>query len=84
MRTTVTLDPDTRDLVARLMRDRGLSFKQALNYAVRQGLAPPARPSGSYTRPQPLGPARIDLVKARGLADRLEDEAITRELTEGR
>ena len=33
MRTTITLDPDTDEAVRRLMRDRGLSFKQAVNEA---------------------------------------------------
>jgi len=30
MRTTVTLDPDVERLVRDVMRERGLSFKQAL------------------------------------------------------
>jgi len=38
VRTTVTLDPDTRLLVERSMRERGLSFKQAVNEAIRAGL----------------------------------------------
>lgn len=84
MRTTVTLDADTRDLVERVMREQGLSFKQALNYAVRRGLAPSARPDVSYTAPRPLGPARVDLVKALGLADQFEDEALARRVVEGR
>jgi len=41
MRTTVTLDPDTRLLVERAMRERGLTFKQAVNEAIRAGLAAP-------------------------------------------
>ena len=35
MRTTITLDPDVEALVKRLMRDRGLSFKEAVNAANR-------------------------------------------------
>lgn len=35
MRTTVTLDPDTEVLLRRLMRVRGLSFKEALNMGFR-------------------------------------------------
>ena len=38
MRTTVTLDADTELLVRRRMRERGISFKQALNDAIRAGL----------------------------------------------
>jgi hypothetical protein len=39
MRTTVTLDPDVEALLRKAMRDRGLSFKEALNQAIRAGLA---------------------------------------------
>lgn len=33
MRTTVTLDAESGAIVRRLMRERGLTFKQALNTA---------------------------------------------------
>ena len=84
MRTTVTLDPDTRLLVERAMRERGLSFKDAVNDAIRIGLGD--RPEGprSYTAPHALGLARVDLTKALGLAGRLEDEELARRLVEGR
>ncbi|HLF56446.1 MAG TPA: ribbon-helix-helix protein, CopG family [Thermoanaerobaculia bacterium] len=39
MRTTVTLDDDVSAQLEREMRATGKSFKQALNDAVRQGLA---------------------------------------------
>ena len=38
MRTTVTLDPDVYRLILNAMRERGLSFKEVLNEAVRKGL----------------------------------------------
>ncbi|MCY3845120.1 MAG: antitoxin [Acidobacteria bacterium] len=38
MRTTVTLDPDTEHLLRIAMRERNLTFKAALNDAIRQGL----------------------------------------------
>ena len=38
MRTTVTLDPDTEHLLRTAMRERNLTFKAALNDAIRQGL----------------------------------------------
>ena len=38
MRTTVTLDPDVERVLQTAMRERGISFKQALNDAVRAGL----------------------------------------------
>ena len=84
MRTTITLDPDTRLLVERAMRDRGVSFKEAVNAAIRAGLRP-AQPGGRrYTAASALGPARVDLTKALSLAGQLEDEALARRLTEGR
>jgi len=84
MRTTVTLDPDTRLLVERTMRERGLSFKDAVNEAIRAGLAPADPDARRYTIPRTLGPARVDITKALGLAAELEDEALARRLAEGR
>jgi hypothetical protein len=40
MRTTVTLDGDVRRILQDAMRRRGISFKQALNDAVRASLQP--------------------------------------------
>jgi hypothetical protein len=37
VRTTVSLDADTESLVRQLMVERGISFKQALNDAIRAG-----------------------------------------------
>ena len=39
MRTTVTLEPDVESLIRHAMVQRDISFKQALNEAVRIGLA---------------------------------------------
>ena len=80
----MTLDPDTRLLVERAMRERGLSFKEAVNDAIRMGLG--ARPSDRrrYTVPRRLGPARVDLTKTLALAAELEDDALARRLAEGR
>lgn len=38
MRTTVTLDPDVERLIKDAMRERAISFKEALNKAARIGL----------------------------------------------
>ena len=82
MRTTVTLDPDTRILVERAMRERGLSFKEAVNEAIRAGLG--TKRTGTYTTPRDLGPARVDLTKALQLAGELEDDALALRLAERR
>jgi len=84
MRTTISLDADTRLLVERAMRERGLSFKEAVNQAIRAGLGDRSEGPASYTTPRPLGPARLDLTKALGLAAQLEDEALAHRLAEGR
>ena len=44
MRTTVTLDADTEQLLRSAMRERNVSFKAALNDAVRRGLRTHAAP----------------------------------------
>lgn len=84
MRTTVTLDPDARLLVERAMRERGVSFKQAVNDAIRAGLGADPATRRRYTTPRQLGPARVDLTHALRLAADLEDDALSRRLAEGR
>jgi hypothetical protein len=81
MRTTVKLDPDTRLLVERAMRERGLSFKEAVNDVIRAGPAPGGR---AYTTPRRLGPARADVTGALRIAANLEDDVLARRLAERR
>ena len=38
MRTTITLEPDVKALIDTAVKERGISFKEALNSAVRAGL----------------------------------------------
>jgi len=66
------------------MRERGMSFKDAVNEAIRAGLGRTHTAPARYTTPRSLGPARVDLVKALSLSGALEDEALTRRLAEGR
>ncbi len=79
MRTTVTLDSDTDAIVRRLMRERKLTFKQALNAAIRTGGPDSTRPA-FYTRTFDMGEASIDIDKASHFAAQLEDEEIIRKL----
>jgi hypothetical protein len=81
MRTTITLDPDVEALVRKAMRERGLSFKQAVNEAIRAGLAPRSDLPAAGTRTYRMGfnPV-IPLDKALRLAAQLEDEELTRKL----
>ena len=75
MRTTVTLDPDVEVLLKQAMRERGLSFKQALNEAVRAGLVRRDSPAAPFRqRTFQLGRPRVDLTKALALAGELDDQ----------
>ena len=78
MRTTITLDPDTDAAVRRLMRERGLTFKQAVNAAIRAGSG--ARRRKFRTPTANLGLPRIPLDHALRLASELEDEELIRKL----
>lgn len=82
-RTTVTLDPDVEALLRRAMREQKLSFKEALNQAVRAGLgkAPRrSRPFRQKTFPMGFRP-ELGLDKALSLAAALEDEETARKLS---
>jgi hypothetical protein len=77
MRTTVTLDPDTAALVRRRMQERGVSFKVALNEAIRDGLAPSPR-TPFRTPSRDMGLPTVNLDRALQLAADLEDEELVR------
>jgi Ribbon-helix-helix protein, copG family len=82
MRTTVTLDPDVAEQVKALARRRNLSFKVALNDAIRAGLAAERGGKRAYrvpARPMGLRPG-LDITHALRMADSLEDEEIVRKL----
>ncbi|MBA3877468.1 MAG: antitoxin [Anaerolinea sp.] len=84
MRTTVTLDPDADAVVRKLMRERKLTFKQALNAAIRAGVSTGQRKTISYTRTKSMGIPKVPLDKALQLAGQLEDEEIIRKLALGK
>lgn len=81
MRTTVTLDPDVEARLREVARRRGVSFKEALNGAVRAGLAA-GRSRRSYTTPSRSMGVRsgIDIDQALRLAAELEDAETLRKL----
>lgn len=82
MRTTVTLDPDVEAKLHARMRERGLSFKAALNEALRSGLGASAPVRRRFTvKPLPMGiRADIDIDKALSLAAEMEDVETLRKL----
>jgi len=78
MRTTVTLDPDVYARIRKLMRERGLSFNDAVNTAIREGLADQGERQPFETPTFEMGPARVPLERALTLAGELEDERLLR------
>jgi hypothetical protein len=82
VRTTVTLDPDVAARLKAVARERGISFKEALNAAVRAGLGGgrrAARPFRQPTQPMGLRPG-VTVDKALQLAAAFEDEELVRRL----
>lgn len=83
MRTTVTLDPDVERLLRDAMRERAISFKEALNEAARIGLHGAERkPSDKFIqRTFPMGDGQeFRWDKALAVADAIEDEELSRKL----
>jgi hypothetical protein len=86
MRTTVTLDPDVAAKLKQAARERGISFKEALNSSVRRGFERgEAKPRPYRVRAQNLGVRPgVNLDKALQLAGELEDAETIRKLRLGK
>lgn len=81
MRTAITLEPDAGAIVRRLMRDRGMTFKQAVNEAIRAGVAPTFRRRQRFRTPAfDMGAPLVPVDRALRLAADLEDEELIRKL----
>lgn len=83
MRTTVTLDADTEAALRALMAERGISFKQALNDAIRAGLLERRTTEAFTTQTASLGSPATDLDKALRIAADLEDEELILKMRRG-
>lgn len=83
MRTTVTLDADTEQIVRRRMAERQQSFTQAPTEAIREGASAQVGPLPFRTRAFSLGPSRVDLDQAPHLSADPEDEELLRRLNAG-
>jgi hypothetical protein len=84
MRTTITLDPDVERLLRDSMQARGVSFKKALNEAVRAGLTRTGRqrPQRFVQKSYSLGAEQhFRWDKALAVAEAIEDEEIARKLS---
>jgi hypothetical protein len=82
MRTTVTLDPDVETLIHTAMKERGLSFKDALNSAVRAGLTQARQRKRAFVQKSfSLGAEQnFRWDKALAAAEAIEDEESLRKL----
>lgn len=69
MRTTITLDPDVAARLAELQRERGVSFKDAVNETLRRGLGAAGAGEGAYRMP-----TRVLGIKPGIDIDRIRDE----------
>jgi hypothetical protein len=83
VRTTVTLDPDVDLLVKRAMRERGLTFKEAVNEAIRAGLGASPGTRLPTFETHDMGEPLVDITKALRLAGELEDDELARKLARG-
>ena len=84
MRTTVTLDSDVERLIRDAMRERAISFKEALNDAARTGLSgkPSKRLKKFAQKSFRMGAGQeFRWDKALAVADAMEDEELSRKLT---
>jgi len=83
VRTTITLEPDVEALIRTVMRERGISFKEALNSAVRAGLTQGRPKRRSFLqRSYSLGADQnFRWDKALEAAAAMEDEELARKLS---
>jgi hypothetical protein len=82
MRTTVTLDPDVLAKIKSYMREKGVSFKDAINTAIRIGLSRGGKQKKVFRQKSyNMGTPSIPLRKALQLASEMEDQEIIRDLT---
>jgi len=83
MRTTVTLDSDAEQLLRQRMSEAGVSFKRALNDAVRAGLGRRAAGAPFRTQVASLGVSAVNLDRALQIVGDLEDDDLVRKMRAG-
>ena len=70
-------------LIRQRMRERGVSFKAALNDAIREGAKERPAPVKFMTRTADLGVPAVNLDRALQIAAELEDEELLRRQRRG-
>jgi hypothetical protein len=82
VRTTVTLEPDVYALLRTAMKERGVTFKEALNAAVRAGLTSKQKGRTFTQKSFSLGREQdFRWAKALEAASAVEDEELGRKLS---
>ena len=81
MRRTITLEPDVAEIIQKRMREQGLSFPQAVNEAIRAGLAE-GEPRAFETPTFRMGFSVCSRRQALALSGALEDESLVQKLAE--
>lgn len=76
----MTLDSDTEQIIRKRMRERGQSFKEALNDAVRSGAT---GATVFRTQVASMGESRVNLDRALQLVADLEDDELIRKSRTG-
>ncbi len=84
VRTTITLDADTEALIRRRMKERGVSFKEAVNDAIREGAAKRVGRGRFRTEAADMGLPTVNLDQALRLAAELEGEETLRKMRAGK
>jgi Arc/MetJ family transcription regulator len=82
VRTTITIDPDVAALLDAVMRERGTSFKEAVNTALRAGLTAARREAHRFEQETyAMGEEpTFRWAKALATAEAMEDEELSRKL----
>jgi len=70
-------------MIRRRMRERRVSFKQALNDAIRSGTRTPSPAEPFHTETASLGEPGVNLDRALQLAADLEDDELVRKMRLG-
>jgi hypothetical protein len=85
VRTTVTLDPDVEQLLRVTMKERGVSFKEALNQAIRAGASKERKARRFTQQTFAMGVEQhFRWDKALAASDAMEDEELVRRLSLGK
>lgn len=83
-RTTITLTPEADALIRKAMRERGLSFRDAVNDAVVRGLSSTTERTARYELPAFDLKTRVPLDDITALLGQLDDEEFLRKRETGK